>query len=189
MPDLQELVETIAVPPGTGVEGFLQAVRSILKKGMVQRILITLNGHIETTRYVRQGEEDSIAVDFTTLLPSSVIRSCADICEVPVDLEKLSAAQAVATMFQAVSFDHLAPIAFATGTDSTIWRWHQQSTGIDFFNRKTEFYGLPLFVDSTLPSYGLFLCAGFRRDAAMVDTHKVYKVLMPEEQQLRGSHE
>lgn len=175
----EEIVETLKVPPQAGVEGFITALRTILKKPKVQGIHIDRSGTVEVHRLVREGDEDDpIALDLATLTPASVIRRVGEIIEVSNAPED-RAAKAIANAFRHMTFDHLFPIAFATGKNSTVWRWLLEDD-IDFTNKKDELYGQPLYVDEQLPSFALFLCAGFRRESALVDTHKVYKILMPE---------
>jgi hypothetical protein len=43
-----------------------------------------------------------------------------------------------------------------------------------------EIFGLPFLRDRLLEDYVLILCAGFARGAALVDTQKSYKLVIPQ---------
>lgn len=168
--------ETIEVPPGTGVEGFMRSVREVLRLPNVNNITINSKGKIDYTFYMRDGEEKRVAtVNFDTLMPMAIVRN-ARVQEV-VNRDD-SATVAILQMFRAASLDHLAPIAFITGANSLLWPWYEFTTPL-LAERRDELFGLPVHLDRQCPDETLLLAAAFTPRAELIDMHKAYKIDLP----------
>jgi hypothetical protein len=72
------------------------------------------------------------------------------------------------------------PVAFATGADSQLWSWYALSTGYRV-EARDQFFGLPVLADREIDDAAIFLCAGYGRDAAFVDTQVSYKISIPQD--------
>jgi hypothetical protein len=177
MPEYTEIEKVVEVPRGTGIDGYVEMVRSILRKGKVQEVLLRTNGRVSYRRFVRTDEpEDELKVDLSTLMPWHIIRN-GDIQELPTPTIETNAAVVISQLFGAVRVDGFKPVAFVTSGESLFWKWHNESTGVVF--GKDEAYGLPFFPDPEIPQDVLILCAAFSRDARLVDVRKSYKVTIP----------
>ena len=182
MTEYREVNGTIRVPQNTGSEGFLHTIRQLLKKPRLQKIVVDARGTVSFTRYAIDSEEESVkdgnyGIDFSGLEPYGVIRN-ARIQEF-VPPMGLTAPVVVGLMFDKVAQDKLRPLAFATGSNTSLWDWYRYSTG-HVFVAKEEFFGLPVLYDRQIPDSVLLLSAGYGRDAAFIDTQISYKVQMPE---------
>jgi hypothetical protein len=80
-------------------------------------------------------------------------------------------------MFNQSAIDQMVPIGFATNSATRLWSWFREREGFVFM-RKDQFFGLPMFYDDNLPDTALFLCTAYERNAALVDTRKVYKITL-----------
>ncbi len=168
--------ETIQVPPGTGVEGFMSSLREVLKLPNVQDIHINRQGQIEYTFFLREGQQkDVLTVNFDVLMPMAVVRN-AQVQEVLG--RDASAAVAVLQMFRAAALEHLQPIAFIMGVSSPFWLWYEATTSLKA-ERRDELFGLPVHVDRTCPDEALLLCTSFAK-SELADTHKTYKIDIPQ---------
>lgn len=176
MDGYQEVTKSIAVPPNTGIDGFLRALKQILRKPLVQLVTINSKGKVSYTRYVRDDEPEDRSIDFDDLQPYHIIRN-ADLQEFmpPMDLP---ASTIVGMMLDRVAQDRLHPVAFATGAQTHLWDWYRYTTGYSMVARR-QLFGLPVLTDRQLPDSVLILCAGFGRDASFSDTQMSYKVEMP----------
>ena len=174
MPDYKEIVNSIDVPPNTGVDGFLHTVRTILDLPRVQSINIDGNGKVTYKHFVADDDEAVIGVEFKGLEPWYIIRN-AEVQEMLV--EHSSAATVVASLLDRMSLERLHPIAFVTGANSVLWEWYRTTTG-DHLQSNDYLFGLPLYLDRNAPDSVLLLCAGYSRSSALIDTKKSYKIEM-----------
>lgn len=175
MPEYKEISESISIPKGTGIAGYIETIKKILKKPRVQEVTLKTNGYIGYRRFALENEpEDSIGMNFEDLMPYSILRG-ADIEELQIASD--SAAVAVAHLFSRTASEGLNPILFAGGSSSNFWEWHKDSTGVDL--GKESIYGLPYYPDPEIPNETLLLCAAYARDAALVDVKKSYKISIP----------
>lgn len=174
MPQYKEITHTVNVPLNTGIPGFLRAIESILRLPRVMQLTIDATGRVDFTRQELPEEEPTIGVDFTGLVPSHIIRG-AEALE--LDVVSNLAPVAISHMFVKVTEDGLNPIAFATGANSWLWKWHKVTSNIEL--NRAEAYGLPVLRDHNLPDETLVLCAGYSRAATLVDTKRVYKITIP----------
>jgi hypothetical protein len=176
MTRLIEQTSTIEVPRGAGLEGCIKALRDIWRLSLVRRIVFE-KGRIE---YVRSVQPDDpfvpLKVDFDTVMPHTIIRN-GEVRELEVPAE--NTAYAIAHMFRRASLDRLVPVAFVGSSQSVIWEWHHRTTGIEL-PVTTELYGFPFLDDPHIEDATLFLCTSTERDAALIDTQRSYKILMPE---------
>ena len=177
MTSYSSVEKTISVPANTGVAGLLHAIKEVLKRPRIQSITIDSKARITYTHYVPEGmEEDNLGVSFDELEPSYIVQQ-STIREVP--LHSCNAAVAIGQMFSMVARDHLHPVAFVSGADTTLWRWYRSTTGVDL-PVSDVLYGLPLLLDRYYEDDLLMLSAGFGRDAGFADTQATYKVIMEE---------
>lgn len=181
MDDFREVTGTVRVPRNTGVEGFLDTIRQLLRRPRVQEIRVDVRGTVSFRRFALASEEDgdndnNYGIDLTSLHPYAIVRN-AQVKEFmpPADL---SAAVVVGLMFEKSAQENLRPLSFVTGTDPVLWAWYRFTTGHELAESDT-FFGLPLLRDRQIPDTVLLLCSGYGRDAAFVDTRVSYKVEMP----------
>jgi len=176
MAEYTNVTNMVDVPKNTGLSGFLEAIRGILRRPRILSINIDSRGKITYVRSVKDGEDVlPLDIDFDTLTPSAVIRSCPEIEE--IEVYEMPAGTAIAKMFNSVAIDQMVPVAFCTNSATHLWSWFQ-ARGQFSFIRKDEFFGLPLAYDDQLPDTALFLCASYERQSALVDTRKVYKITL-----------
>lgn len=188
MSALKEVTNTVEVPASTGVEGFLHAVREIIKQPLVQKVVIDAKGRVSYTRLVQEGEEEvkNYGVDFGPLEPYAVIRN-ADTQELSYP-PNLGACDIITAMLDAVSTHGYTPICFATGINTMLWNWSHFSSGIELQSR--EFLsGFPIFYDRQLPDTALVLCAGVGQTRALIDTRLAVKVEMQQNRVLNDDME
>lgn len=174
--DFKEIQGTVKVPKNAGVDGFLAAMKAILKRPRVQSITVDNRGTIRFSYIGREDERDLPLpdIDFETLTPIAVVRSN----EVAEVAECFEAPLAVASLFRAVSKEMLFPVAFVTGPGTPFWRWHEKS-GVSLDQTRGELYGYPLLYDDQIPDHVLILCASYVRGGALLDTRKSFKITLP----------
>lgn len=173
MSAFREVTQTIEVPRGTGVEGFMRTIQEALKTPYMQNLSVDARGRVQLRYLTQDIENDDVEVDFTDLMPYAIIRN-REIQEVS---SAASAALTVCQLFRNAATDHLYPLAFVSGTGSTFWAWYLACHAVEFA-RKDELYGVPYFEDASIPETSLCLCAG-ARGAPLAETVKTYKVTTP----------
>jgi hypothetical protein len=177
MPNYEEEEKTVEVPKAAGIKAYLAVLEKILALPMVDTVTVVITpGTVKYHRYRRpeEPEEGALGLDLETLLPFAVIRSH-QLVEVAPSAK--IAAIVIAQMLAHAHLDGLNPVAFASGHNATVRKWHAHTTGIVL--PPDEMYGLPFLVDRQLPTEALFLCAAYGKNAALVDTIKTYKVTIP----------
>jgi hypothetical protein len=177
MGELVEKVSTVEVPKGTGIDGFFAALKKILLRPRVQKIEINPQGKITYRFFAREEDPQQAEVDFDQILPYAIARN-GEVVE--ISSPDTNAAVAVAQLFTNVADDQLFPVAFAMGTQSTVWRWFERTTGLKARNREA-FFGLQVFPDRFIPDDTLMLCAAYGRTSSLLDTRKTYKLTVPPE--------
>lgn len=178
MDDYKERLDTITVPPNTGIDGFLRTIRTLLKLPRVQEIRIDARGQVTCRRYARAGDlEVNSGVDFAGLSPGDIVRNT-HVEEVSI-LPGYSAASVIGALLDTVAERQLSPIAFASGEATVLWHWYEASNGGKLRNRE-YLHGLPLYLDRDLPETALVLIAGLGQDAALVDARRSFKVEIPD---------
>jgi hypothetical protein len=180
MAEYKEVTGSIQVPNNVGIEGFLRAIKTILLKPKVQRINIDAKGKVTFTRYALVTDEEELlnaGVDFDDLQPYAVIRN-AVVQEVMLPTEP--APVVIGHLFDRAAADQMRPIAFAIGASSQFWSWYALSTGHRVGTRD-QLFGLPVLTDRYIDDSIVFLCAGYGRDAAFVDTQTSYKINIPQD--------
>lgn len=173
MVDYKEVVNSIDVPPNTGVDGFLHTIRSILALPRVQSINIEGSGKV-TYKHFALEDEALIGIEFEGLEPWYIIRN-AEVQEFFTDYT--NAAVVISELFDRVAIEKLHPISFVTGANSIIWEWYEYTTGIRP-RAGDQVFGLPLYMDRNAPDSVLILCSGYSRGGALIDTKKSFKIEM-----------
>jgi hypothetical protein len=179
--ELEQVVDTVEVPRNTGVEGFLQLLRSILKLGRVQDIHITGNGRV-TYKYLAPAGQPHDAFNpeqmFEQVSPAYVVRNSI-LQELRLE-EACNSAEVLFRMMRAARLDGGAPLAWVTGADSRLntWLLHRSDLPEDAVMPTDTMCGLPVYRDRMLPDESLMLCAGPRRGGDLVDTTHAYKIAM-----------
>jgi len=177
MSEFQEFTDTIEVPLNTGIEGFIHAIRQLLKRPRVTSVHIDTSGKVTFTRFVRPEEpRKHFEVDFEEVAPSYIIRNvelqeidCAHILD--------NAAVCISAMFWSASLEQMYPVAFVVGANSSLGAWHKNTTGIILTNNSA--YGFPILRDRHIPDDALILTTAFARGGSMSDVKKSYKITMP----------
>lgn len=172
----EERTNRIEVPENTGIEGFLYAIRELLRRPRIQEIKIDSKGSIAYRQYVQKDKPlNNVGIEFGDISPYGVIRN-ADVVELTVQPGQ-SAAVVAAAVLDIATTEQLYPIAFVTGADTVFWEWYAATAGVPF--RSTNYlFGWPLYTDRLLPDTALILCTGYGKDAALVDTQRAYKIEM-----------
>lgn len=175
MPNYIEENKELEVPPATGVPGFLRVVESILERPRVQRVVIE-KGKISYSRFRRDDETEApLGIELATLMPSAVIRSCSIVEEIKALAD--NAAIGMAQLFSKAHMDGMNPVALVGGLSSLFFVWHTRTTSVVL--AKDECYGLPFLADPEIPDESLILCAAYDKRAALPDTVRCYKMLVP----------
>lgn len=173
-----EREQTVEVPKETGVDGFLFALKQILKLSRVAHVNIDSRGVIKVKRWVRQDEDEDtrLAIDFDGLHPYNIIRNG--------EVEDLGYADQndplkyLADMFRVASSDHMSCVAFVSGADTIFYKWCDRLAKVRF---KDEVFGLPLLRDRFIEDDVLLLCTAYGKGAGMQDVRKSYKITIPRE--------
>lgn len=179
MTEMKEVTRKVEVPASAGVDGFLHAIREIVKQPLVQRIVMEANGRVSYT--VLQDEEEegpvigNVGIDFGKLEPYAVIRN-SDAQELSYP-PSLGACDVITAMFDAVTESGFHPICFVVGMDSLLWNWLHFTSGVELKSREA-LCGYPVYTDRQLPETVLVLCAGVGHTRALVDTQLSVKVEM-----------
>lgn len=177
--DYQEHNETIEVPKQSGVEGFLHALKSILTLPNVKRIEITSNGQVSYRYFLpKDAKSAPLKLNFESLEPYAVIRNAGLVTELA--FPDHNAAVALGQLFNMAALNHLHPLALAGSPNSELWTWYEETTSIKLLNKESLF-GLPYLSDRKFEDGTLILCAGFSRDGGLIDTHKSYKLCIPQQ--------
>ena len=172
----EEKTNRIEVPKNTGIEGFLYAIKEILRRPRIQEIKIDSKGVITYRLYAQKDKPiNNVGIEFGDISPYGVIRN-ADVVELTVQSGQ-SAAVIVAAVLDIAATEQLYPIAFVTGADTVFWGWYRETTGTPF-RSTNHLFGWPLYTDRLLPDTALILCTGYGKDAALVDTQRAYKIEM-----------
>ncbi len=176
MSQLVEKSGRVEVPKGAGVEGFVRAMRAILRLPRVQSVHINNKGEMEFVRLARPDEEpQSLSVDFESVMPYSIIRNN-QLRELAVPQD--NAAVALVSLFRQVTLDRLFPISFVGSPASSVWSWFRASNGMEI-PETDELFGFPFLVDTQVENEVLMLCTAPTRSAALIDTSRTYKISMP----------
>lgn len=171
----KEEFNIIEVPKGTGIDGFLRTVRTLLELPRLQEILIDCRGKVAYKHYVRDDESQSPPqIDFESLMPYAVVRN-GHVTEVAP--RSSNAAIVIGEAFRAAAVDNVYPVAWVTGADSVLRAWYVRSTDVELPGRD-EFYGLPVLRDRHVEDSTLLLCAAFGRTSSFAETQRSYKLHM-----------
>jgi hypothetical protein len=176
MTEYQPVEASVTVPKGVGLDGFLKAVREILRYPRVTDVRINTRGVIWFKRHVRKDEQVvPVQIDFESVTPFAAVQA-SDVLEVALSEGGEPAPVAVARMFAALARDHVSPVAFVIGGSSPFAAWHKATSGIEIGEQA---YGLPVMVDERIPSDVLVLCAAFGPGGSLVDVRRSYKLSLP----------
>jgi hypothetical protein len=177
MQEWKEVTDVVEVPKNTGLDGFLQVVKTYLRVPRVQDMRIDARGRVTVRRFAPPDDsERNVGIDFSSLSPSGIIRNT-QVEEVAM-YEGANAAVVLGGMLDRVATEKLKPLAFMTGADSVLWDWYKMTTGVRLRN-KDSLHGLSLYTDRALPDTALLLVVGYGKDAALVDARASYKLEMP----------
>lgn len=175
MSELREVTQSVDVPASTGVDGFLQAIREIIRQPRVQRVVLEASGRVTFIRLVNEGEEPNLNVAFSHLEPYAIIRN-ADMRELSYP-PAMGAADVLASMFDAVNQNGFTPICFATGVNTLLYNWFYFTSNVEL-QTVDKLFGYPVYFDKQLPDASLVLCAGVGQTSALIDTRLSVTVTM-----------
>lgn len=176
-PEYQEVTDTVDVPRHAGVEGFVLAIREILRYPRVMSFSADNRGKISFTRFARREEpRKKIEIDFDTVSPSAIIRN-GKVEELDVEAIDGNAAVVAAKIFGRAAADNMYPVAWVVGAASYLPAWHAKTTGIELLTAMA--YGLPILRDRFIPDETLLLACAFGPGAALIDAQTAYKITMP----------
>lgn len=180
--DYQLVTDSLDVPKHAGIEGFIHAIRGILRLSRVVGLEVDSRGKVTYRRYVRPEEpRKTIQVDFDSVAPSAVVRN-GTVQELDLSEFQHNAAVAVAVLFQRAASEQMFPVGWIVSPTSRIWDWHRTTTGVGLIQESA--YGLPIFKDRHIPDESLLFAMAYARDAALIDTQMAYKILIPSTQEL-----
>jgi len=170
----KEQSEQLEVPKGTGVDGFLHALREILELPRLQEIHIDGRGKITYKYFLREGEApQALGLEFDSLMPYAVVRN--GYIEEML-LTTSHPAVVLGQMFAKAAADHVYPVAWVGGAKSAFWAWFEKTMGA---GRQDELYGLPFLRDRMIEDDVLILATAFGRRAPFIETQRSYKILLP----------
>lgn len=170
--DFERVEETISVPKETGVEGFIVAMREVLKKPRVQEVKIDARGKMSVTRFVRVGEPRStISVEFESVTPYAAVRS-GHVIEL-LRQESDEPLTVLAKMLERCAADQMYPVAFIIGAKSSFFEW------VKFPFRHGTVLGLRVFEDRHVGDDVLILASSYGPDGDLVDVQNCYKIALP----------
>jgi hypothetical protein len=177
--DFEEVRETIEIPKGTGIDGFLRAVGDLLRLPRLQEIKIDARGRVSYARFVPKEESrESVAIDFESLMPYAIVRSGTVVEVTPPDA---NAAVVLGELFRVVAAERLYPVAWVAGAGTRVWDWYALSTGQPASATREDLFGLPVALDRMIEDDVLLLCAAYGRYASLVDAQKSFKIVLPRE--------
>jgi hypothetical protein len=177
MNEYQEVTQNLEIPVHAGVEGFLAALRQILRLPRVTNVNIDANGKVSYTRFVRQEEpRKHVEVDFDSVSPSMLVRNI-EVQELDLSEYIGNASVCIAAMFSSAAAEQMFPVAFVTGAATTLFQWHRRTTGVQLIGSSA--YGLPVHRDRFIPDEALILTCAFARGGGLIDARKSYKITMP----------
>lgn len=176
--EYREVSNSIDVPRNTGVEGFIQTVRTILRRSRVQEIRITADGKVNYRRLVHgEQEETPLDVDLETLTPMAVARR-AEVRELTLP-PSLSAAISISKMFDRFAIDQIYPIIWGVSPATVFWKWFE-ATSKSALHARSHAFGLPVIADRHIPDTALLLFGAINSGASLIDTTNVLKLEMEE---------
>lgn len=178
MAEYEEVEGAVEVPKNSGVEGFLKAIKAVLKLPRIQGIDIDAKGKVSYKHFVRAGERYSPTLDisFDELMPYAIIRNSL-VVELPKPHD--NAAIAIHQLFDMSARDLLHPEAVVVGANTQLWEWYKRTTDISPVSQE-ELCGVPLLRDRMLEDHVVVLCAGYVRGGELTDTQKSYKLSIPQ---------
>jgi hypothetical protein len=136
----------VEVPKGAGVEGFLLAIRNILKLPRVQEVHIDSRGKVTYAHFVPDDVEPALlSIEFETVMPYAVVRSGHVVEVTRPSIE--NPAVTIGCLLHGAALDHLAPVAWVTGAKPALWAWYHGGTGTGENIRGDDFFGLPVLRD------------------------------------------
>lgn len=174
MAEYEEVKGEVEVPKSTGITGFLETIKSVLRLPRVQDIHIDSKGKVAYRHFVREGEARALGMNFDSLMPYAIIRN-GTVLELPQP--DANAAVAIAQLFNLLARDRLHPTAFVTSPVTAFWDWYVRSVGEPA--SRDEIFGVPLVHDRMVEDHVLLLCGAYARAGEMVDTQKSYKLVIP----------
>lgn len=176
-PEYQEVTETIDIPKHAGIEGFIAALRGVLRMPRVVSINIDARGKVAYTRYARREEpRKNIEIDFESVSPSAIIRN-GHVIEIDVEDRSDNASICLALMFARAAADHMYPVAWVVGGNSRLWQWHEETTAVALPDASA--FALPVFRDRHIPDEALLLACAYGPNAALIDAQTAYKITIP----------
>lgn len=173
MSEYRRVESSLEIPRNAGTAGFMRTLETLIKLPRVQSITVDARGKVTWTRYVRDDENEPLAVQFDDLEPWAVIRN-GELMELNVNID--DAALVLIMMLDRVTSEGLHPTAFVSGAATIFWDWFASSTGYRFPSQHVM--GLPLYLDRHAPDTALILGAAYEAGASLADTHKSYKIEM-----------
>jgi hypothetical protein len=176
MSEMLLVTQSVDVPPGTGVEGFVHTVRSLLKLSLIQSISINARGKVTYERFVDEDEKNPIKVDYSGVEPWYIARNAPGGVE-ELALNSYNAAVILCAVLDRAMTERLHPIAFVASPNTVLWDWYGYTTGTTV-NVRNSICGVPIYTDRHVPDSALILCGSYAKDGAIIDTQKAYKVEM-----------
>lgn len=166
------LQKTVDVPPGTGIDGVLEVLRTILRKGLVQRIVVDIG---KVTYYQARSAKDAaekVAVDLSRYKPYKVVRMAEIIACVsgPPNGLLLRGFTALERQQGAV------PVGFLAHSPEVITEWTLRCGTRT--SAPSTLCGYPVFFDTDIPDHVVLLCAAnsTATDEGVHDTKYVVKL-------------
>lgn len=181
--ELELVTAAVDIPRNTGIEGFLQMLRSLLRIKRLQEIVISVTRHGSITyKYLAERETEQTALDPCKLLenlnPMHYLQR-SEMKEVGLQ-EGEASPQMLLRLFRAAENDGMRPICWVVGAGSALPRWLRKGTTFteDFAYPNETLCGLPILSDRFVPDEALVLCAGHGIGSEMSDARICYKTTM-----------
>jgi len=173
----QKVSKTIAVPKNVGADGFLHALKNILRVPRVQKVVIDAGGKVTYDYFKVEGSEDTVlGLDFDSLAPGAVVRTV-EMQELEL-VEDDKAPVVMCHLFRMCRISNLVPIALVTGANTLFWKWHDKAGVRGMEDTPHDAYGLSILFDEIVPDEVILLCAGYSKESTLIDSVKVFKAVM-----------
>ena len=157
----------LPLPVAGGEEVLVHLLRSILRQSHVTLLKLDKDG-VEYARFVKEGEEPILQVDYTGTTPYDIARHG--------EMEEILLADApphsqFVELLQHIDKDGSHPVCFVCGPETDMWEWFGCKP-------RPRLFGVPVYAEVDIGSETLLLCTSYEAGGMMSDIKKTYKINM-----------
>lgn len=179
MSDYRQVERTVSVPPESGVDGFLLAIRNILSLSRVTELKVHGKCEVTYTRWVRSEDEANanLRMDFESVTPFNVIRNN-EIVDYGIVSDYHIPTVVLCNLIHKLAEDHFYPTAFVIGANSGFFDW-LESGGVSLPKNANRVLGYQLLRDRFVDDVTVLLGAAYGPGGSIIDTRVTYRLLLP----------